>query len=67
MTQAPDLRSEPLKAIYVLMTAVLEEAGEAQERGRIREAAALCEEASVLGKAIGIVARRAGSNAAAKI
>ena len=57
MTQMPDIRREPLRSIYEAMTKVLEEAGAAQEQGDISRSVFLTEEASVLGKAIGILAR----------
>lgn len=63
MTQTPDLRSEPLRAIYGLMTDVLEEAGEAQGRGEVAKATDLCEHAYTLGKTIAILAGRASPGA----
>ena len=66
MTQSPDLRCEPLRSIYDAMTEVLEAAGAAQERGDAAKAARLCEDATILGKAIGILARAAGAKLAAR-
>lgn len=54
-----ELRREPFQSIYVVMTEVLEDAGSAQARGEIAAAQAFAEEASVLGRAIGILAKRA--------
>lgn len=52
-----DISREPLRSIYVLMTSVFESAVEAQEKGDVRTAAALAEDAAVLGRAIEILAR----------
>lgn len=57
------IRREPFRSIYVQMTEVLEESVEAQGRGDVFEATLLCEHASVLGKAIKILARRASPGA----
>ncbi|WP_269514031.1 hypothetical protein [Brevundimonas subvibrioides] len=61
MTTPPDLQREPFRTLYVVMTEVLEKAVAAQERGEVTAAGALAEDASVLGRAIGIFANRTSS------
>ena len=53
-----DIGAEPLKAIYIAMTEIIEEAVAAQERGDIVRSGALCDDASVLGRAAQILASR---------
>ncbi|PZO03579.1 MAG: hypothetical protein DCF28_07175 [Alphaproteobacteria bacterium] len=50
---------QAMKTLYIAMTDVLDDAVEAQARGNMDEAAVLSEQASVLGKAAGILAQRA--------
>lgn len=56
-----DIGAEPLKTIYIAMTDVIEEAVAAQERGDIVKSRALCDDASVLGRAAQILASRSAS------
>ena len=62
-----DLRREPLRSIYETMTEVLEEAGATQERGDIKATVSLAEQASILGRAIEILAARDAVKATANI
>ena len=56
--QEDDPNQQAMKTLYIVMTDVLDDAVEAQARGNMDEAAALSEQASVLGKAAGILAQR---------
>ena len=55
----PDIRIDPYRLMYELMTEILEDAVSAQEGGDHAKAGALAEEASVIARAIEIMGTRA--------
>lgn len=59
MTKRIDIERDPSKSIYETMAELMEDAGSALEKGDVVAAGALAEEASILGRALGILAKRA--------